>query len=312
MRTDLRAALCGVGAGALLATSAAVGAPAALGSSTLVAACGGTVTGATGQAVDVSGSSVLAVLPAAAHALSGVVSALSSPVPVGSVGSSNSTVSGGSVAGAVVSRISDVPLVTPLLGPIRDAVANGCAVTVDVIQTVATPVVSGVTRISPQLGKPLSVLTQPVEQPAVVPAQQPAAPVAAAVPAASAAQLAPVFAIPAQVTSLGYDFSQLFGALGPMSFGVTPYADYASLYTLSGFDPTQLVSGLDFSAPAATGATGTTGTDSRVVTTSQVQALPTASVPGRVGLQVLLAALAVAAVAAVLARGLALRWSRKR
>lgn len=318
MSTNRRAALCGIGAGALLAASAAVGAPGAPGAwgeSPLVAMCGGTVTGTQGQQVDVSGSSVLAVLPPAARLLTGLVSALSSPVPVGSVAASDTRISGDTVADAVVGRVSSVPLIGPLLGGIRSSVAGSCGVTVRTLEAVVAPVApvtsavtSVVTTVVPQTSRLLPTT-------AAAPASAaPAQAAAAAIAADSVSTAVPSIAgFPAELRSFSFDVSQLLSSFGPLRFDAMPYADYASLYTLSGFDPNQFAPAIDTVTAATTGTATAAGDDtSRVATTSQVQALPVVSRSGRIGTPVLLAALAVAAAAAVLARSAALRWSRPR
>ncbi|MGH3861266.1 hypothetical protein [Actinokineospora sp.] len=130
--------------------------------------------------------SVVRAVPLVGGTLAGGVSTAVSGmgnIPIGTIPSANTTISGGTIAAAAVPRIRSaiqgVPLIGPVLGGIvtgvQDALTSGCAVVVTVVNTAAAPVQEGTKAVAGAVEQGVAALplpgnpTNPTQPPGTTP-----------------------------------------------------------------------------------------------------------------------------------------------
>lgn len=150
------------GATALVFSAAVAGmtvssAPAEASTPVLAGSCGATVTGAPGTPITLRPSvllspveNVLSALPLVNITLgplvNGVVNQLP-PIPIGTIPSSNTTISGGTIGGAASSALRKTAL-APIADAVGNALAGTCTVLVKVVNAATAPVEDGTKAIA--------------------------------------------------------------------------------------------------------------------------------------------------------------------
>lgn len=219
------------------------------------------------------------------------------PIPIGAVQVGTATITGGTIANAVIAELQKIPLLGPILGTltttVRSTLTQGCGVVVTGVNKVAAPVQDGSRAIAdnsqqltPQLpGQPTPPAGQP--QPGTPPGQpgaQPGTP--GATPGA-----------PANRDFSLYPIGSNFGRVPLFSYGSLPFA-MPGLYSPS--------PGVRYGSQVPRASNGN-GLDDSVQTAGRATALPRMSGPGGVGLPVLVAVLMLACVTGALVRTWVLR-----
>ncbi|MDX3657706.1 hypothetical protein PV646_10355 [Streptomyces sp. ID05-26A] len=305
--------LLSVAATALLAlASASVGGVAHAADPIVVGSCATTVQGAPGTPVSLSLGAVLqpvtdlvrAVPLLGPEIVKGLQPAFAQakPVPIGAIQVGTTTISGGTIANAVMPELQKLPLLGPVLGAIdknlRTTLTAGCQLTVVGVNQVAAPVQDGakavgdasqqaVGGIIPGAPKPPGQQPQPGTPPGQ-PGTQPGAP---GVPGVGAGA-------PSNRDFSLYPIGSNFGRVPLFSYGSLPFA-MPGLYSPS--------PGVRYGSqvPRASNGTGVEG--DLVQAAGRATALPRLSGPGGVGAPVLVAVLMLALVTGALVRTWALR-----
>ncbi len=222
------------------------------------------------------------------------------PIPIGAVQVGTTTISGGTIATAVITELNKIPLLGPILGTltgtVRTTLTQGCGVVVTGVNKVAAPVQDGVGAIAdnsqklvpPLPGQPKPPAGQPQPNPGTPPGQPGVNPGAPGSP---------------QGTPINRDFPLY--SLGT-NFGRVPLFSYGSLpFAMPGlYSPSP---GVRYGSQVPRASNGN-GLDSDPVQAAGLAtALPRLGGPGGVGLPVLVAVLLLACVTGALVRTWVLR-----
>ncbi|MET9226848.1 hypothetical protein [Lentzea sp. NPDC003310] len=304
--------LLSVAATALLAlASASVGGVAHAADPIVVGSCATTVQGAPGTPVSLSAAAVTQPITDLVRAVPLLGPPLAEPfktafaqvkpMPIGAVQVGTTTISGGTIANAVMAEVNKIPLLGPILGQldktVRATLTQGCAVTVVGVNQVVAPVQDGAKAVADASqqavgaipGAPKPPAQQP--QPGTPPGQPGTQPGTPGVPGVGAGA-------PSNRDFSLYPIGSNFGRVPLFSYGSLPFA-MPGLYSPS--------PGVRYGSqvPRASNGTGVEG-DS-VQAAGRATALPRLSGPGGVGAPVLVAVLMLALVTGALVRTWALR-----
>lgn len=304
--------LSSVAATALLAlASASVGGVAHAAEPIVVGSCATTVQGAPGTPVSLSPAAVTQPITDLVRAVPLLgpplaepfkqAFAQAKPMPIGAVQVGTTTISGGTIANAVMAEVNKIPLLGPILGTldktVRTTLTQGCQVTVVGVNQVAAPVQDGAKAVADASqqavgaipGAPKPPGQQPQPQPGTNPGTQPGT--QPGVPGVGAGA-------PSNRDFSLYPIGSNFGRVPLFSYGSLPFA-MPGLYSPS--------PGVRYGSqvPRASNGTGVEG-DS-VQAAGRATALPRLSGPGGVGAPVLVAVLMLALVTGALVRTWALR-----
>ncbi|MFJ8960242.1 hypothetical protein ACIRG5_12735 [Lentzea sp. NPDC102401] len=303
--------LLSVAATALLAlVSASVGGVAHAAEPIVVGSCATTVQGAPGTPVSLSPAAVTQPITDLVRAVPLLgpplaepfkqAFAQAKPMPIGAVQVGTTTISGATIANAVMAEVQKIPLLGPILGTldktVRATLTQGCQVTVVAVNQVVAPVQDGSKAIADASqqavgaipGAPKPPGQQPSPQPGTPPGQPGAQP---GVPGVGAGA-------PSNRDFSLYPIGSNFGRVPLFSYGSLPFA-MPGLYSPS--------PGVRYGSqvPRASNGTGVQG-DS-VQAAGRATALPRLSGPGGVGAPVLVAVLLLALVTGALVRTWVLR-----
>lgn len=303
--------LLSVAATALLAlASASVGGVAHAAEPIVIGSCATTVQGAPGTPVSLSPAAVTQPITDLVRAVPLLgpplaepfkqAFAQAKPMPIGAVQVGTTTISGATIANAVMAEVQKIPLLGPILGTldktVRATLTQGCQVTVVAVNQVAAPIQDGskaVADASQQAvgaipGAPKPPGQQPSPQPGTPPGQPGTQP---GVPGVGAGA-------PSNRDFSLYPIGSNFGRVPLFSYGSLPFA-MPGLYSPS--------PGVRYGSqvPRASNGTGVQG-DS-VQAAGRATALPRLSGPGGVGAPVLVAVLLLALVTGALVRTWVLR-----
>ena len=221
------------------------------------------------------------------------------PIPIGAVQTGTTTISGATIANAVVAELRKLPLLGPIIGTldqtVRSTLTSGCNVVVTGVNQVAAPVQDGAKAVADasqqavQLpGAPKPPGQQPQPQPGTQPGQPGVTPgTPGAVPGA-----------PSNRDFSLYSLSGNFGRVPLFTYGSLPFA-MPGLYSPS--------PGVRYGSqvPRASNGNGVDGDE--VLAAGRATALPRLGGPGGVGVPVLLAVLLLACVTGALVRTWVLR-----
>jgi hypothetical protein len=306
--------LLSVTAATLLAlASASVGAvPATAAEPIVVGSCATSVQGTPGTPVSLSPAAVtqpitdlIRAIPLLGPPIADQFKPLFSqgkPIPIGAVQVGTTTISGATIANAVVAELQKLPLLGPVIGTldksVRSTLTSGCGVVVTGVNQVAAPIQDGSKaiadtsqKLTPQLpGQPQSPGQQPQpQQPGTSPGQQPG--------------VSPGTPGTPQSAPGNRDFSLY--ALGS-NFGRVPLFSYGSLpFAMPGlYSPSP---GVRYGSQVPRASNGTGVDADQVLAAGRATALPRLGGPGGVGLPVLLAVLMLALVTGALVRTWVLR-----
>ncbi|SEP71121.1 hypothetical protein SAMN05216188_101254 [Lentzea xinjiangensis] len=296
----------------LTLASAGVGAPPAVAAEPIVVgSCATSVQGAPGTPVSLSPAAVTQPITDLVRAVPVLGPPLAEPfkqafsqakpIPIGAVQVGTTTITGGTIANAVMAELQKLPLLGPILGTldktVRTTLSSGCEVVVTGVNQVAAPVQDGSRAIAdnsqartPQLpGQPKPPGQQPQPQPGTPPGQQPG--VTPGVPGVGAGA-------PSNRDFSLYPVGANFGRVPLFSYGSLPFA-MPGLYSPS--------PGVRYGSqvPRASNGNGIEG-DS-VQAAGRATALPRLGGPGGVGAPVLVAVLMLALVTGALVRTWVLR-----
>ncbi|MGW4208086.1 hypothetical protein ACWEIJ_08855 [Lentzea sp. NPDC004789] len=306
--------LLSVTAATLLAlASASVGAvPATAAEPIVVGSCATSVQGTPGTPVSLSPAAVtqpitdlIRAIPLLGPPIADQFKPLFSqgkPIPIGAVQAGTTTISGATIANAVVAELQKLPLLGPVIGTldksVRSTLTSGCGVVVTGVNQVAAPIQDGSKaiadasqKLTPQLpGQPQAPGQQPQpQQPGTSPGQQPG--------------VSPGTPGTPQSAPSNRDFSLY--ALGS-NFGRVPLFSYGSLpFAMPGlYSPSP---GVRYGSQVPRASNGTGLDTDQVLAAGRATALPRLGGPGGVGLPVLLAVLMLALVTGALVRTWVLR-----
>ncbi|WP_112276257.1 hypothetical protein [Lentzea terrae] len=304
--------LLSVTAATLLAlVSASVGAvPATAAEPIVVGSCATSVQGTPGTPVSLSPNAVLQPVtdlvravpllgPPLVEPFKQAFSQLK-PIPIGAVQAGTTTISGATIANAVMAELQKLPLLGPILGTldktVRATLTSGCGVVVTGVNQVAAPVQDGskaVADASQQavggIQAPKPPAGQPQPQPGTPPGQQPG--VTPGTPGAPQG-------IAGNRDFALYSFGSNFGRVPLFTYGSLPFA-MPGLYSPS--------PGVRYGSqvPRASNGNGVDGDP--VQAAGRATALPRLGGPGGVGAPVLVAVLLLACVTGALVRTWVLR-----
>lgn len=304
--------LLSVAATALLAlASASVGGVAHAADPIVVGSCATTVQGAPGTPVSLSPAAVTQPITDLVRAVPLLGPPLAEPfkqaftqvkpIPIGAIQAGTTTITGGTIANAVMAEVNKIPLLGPILGTldqtVRATLTSGCKVTVTGVNQVAAPIqdtskglADQSQALTPQLpGQPKPPGQQPQPQPGTNPGTQPGT--QPGVPGVGAGA-------PSNRDFSLYPIGSNFGRVPLFSYGSLPFA-MPGLYSPS--------PGVRYGSqvPRASNGTGVEG--DLVQAAGRATALPRLSGPGGVGAPVLVAVLMLALVTGALVRTWALR-----
>ncbi|GGU20278.1 hypothetical protein [Lentzea flava] len=222
------------------------------------------------------------------------------PMPIGVVQAGTTTISGATIANAVMAELVKIPLLGPIIGTldktVRATLTSGCQVVVTGVNQAAAPVQDGTKAIADAsqqavggIGAQKPPVGQPQPQPGTPPGQQPG--VNPGTPGT------PQGAPNNRDFSL-YSLGTNFGRVPLFSYGSLPFA-MPGLYSPS--------PGVRYGSqvPRASNGNGVDGDP--VQAAGRATALPRLGGPGGVGLPVLLAVLMLACVTGALVRTWVLR-----
>lgn len=130
----------GAGIAASVPTANATPAPIVVGS------CHSTVQGAPGTPVSLSPNAVLDVVPV----LGRLVPRLPA-IPIGAIPTGGGYISGGTIAGKVAATVADMPLVGTVIGSVQSLLTSACGVTMKAVNDAAAPVQQGADRVDDTL-----------------------------------------------------------------------------------------------------------------------------------------------------------------
>ena len=221
------------------------------------------------------------------------------PIPIGAVQAGTTTISGATIANAVVAELQKLPLLGPIIGTLdktaRTTLTSGCQVVVTGVNQVVAPVQGGAKAVADASQQAVQLPGQtkpPAQQPQPQPGTQPGQPgVSPGTPGA-------VSGAPSNRDFSLYPIGSNFGRVPLFSYGSLPFA-MPGLYSPS--------PGVRYGSqvPRASNGTGVQG-DS-VQAAGRATALPRLSGPGGVGAPVLVAVLLLALVTGALVRTWVLR-----
>lgn len=222
------------------------------------------------------------------------------PIPIGAVQAGTTTISGATIANAVVAELQKLPLLGPILGTldktVRSTLTSGCQVVVTGVNQAVAPIQDGTKAIADasqqavQLpGQPKPPAGQPKPQPGTQPGQPGVSPGTPGVPQAGA---------PSNRDFSLYSLGSNFGRVPLFSYGSLPFA-MPGLYSPS--------PGVRYGSqvPRASNGNGIDG--DQVLAAGRATALPRLGGPGGVGFPVLVAVLMLACVTGALVRTWVLR-----
>ncbi|SFR17546.1 hypothetical protein SAMN04488564_104602 [Lentzea waywayandensis] len=303
--------LLSVAATALLAlVSASVGGVAHAAEPIVVGSCATTVQGAPGTPVSLSPAAVTQPITDLVRAVPLLgpplaepfkqAFAQAKPMPIGAVQVGTTTISGATIANAVMAEVQKIPLLGPILGTldktVRATLTQGCQVTVVAVNQVVAPVQDGAKAVADASqqavgaipGAPKPPGQQPSPQPGTPPGQPGTQP---GVPGVGAGA-------PSNRDFSLYPIGSNFGRVPLFSYGSLPFA-MPGLYSPS--------PGVRYGSqvPRASNGTGVEG--DLVQAAGRATALPRLSGPGGVGAPVLVAVLLLALVTGALVRTWVLR-----
>ncbi|MDX8049359.1 hypothetical protein SK571_08200 [Lentzea sp. BCCO 10_0798] len=304
--------LLSVAATALLAlASASVGGVAHAADPIVVGSCATTVQGAPGTPVSLSPAAVtqpitdlVRAVPLLGPPLADPFKqafAQAKPMPIGAVQVGTTTISGGTIANAVMVEVNKIPLLGPILGTldktVRATLTQGCQVTVVGVNQAVAPVQDGAKAVADASqqavgaipGAPKPPGQQPQPQPGTNPGTQPGA--QPGVPGVGAGA-------PSNRDFSLYPIGSNFGRVPLFSYGSLPFA-MPGLYSPS--------PGVRYGSPVPRASSGTGVEGDSVQAAGRATALPRLSGPGGVGAPVLVAVLMLALVTGALVRTWALR-----
>jgi hypothetical protein len=304
--------LLSVAATALLAlASASVGGVAHAADPIVVGSCATTVQGAPGTPVSLSPAAVtqpitdlVRAVPLLGPPLADPFKqafAQAKPMPIGAVQFGTTTISGGTIANAVMVEVNKIPLLGPILGTldktVRATLTQGCQVTVVGVNQAVAPVQDGAKAVADASqqavgaipGAPKPPGQQPQPQPGTNPGTQPGA--QPGVPGVGAGA-------PSNRDFSLYPIGSNFGRVPLFSYGSLPFA-MPGLYSPS--------PGVRYGSQVPRASIGTGVEGDSVQAAGRATALPRLSGPGGVGAPVLVAVLMLALVTGALVRTWALR-----
>lgn len=304
--------LMSVAATALLAlASASVGGVAHAADPIVVGSCATTVQGAPGTPVSLSPAAVAQPITDLVRAVPVLGPPLAEPfkqafsqvkpIPIGAVQVGTTTISGGTIANAVMVEVNKIPLLGPILGTldktVRATLTGGCKVTVVGVNQVAAPIQDtskGLADASQQAvgavpGAPKPPAQQPQPQPGTNPGTQPGT--QPGVPGVGAGA-------PSNRDFSLYPIGSNFGRVPLFSYGSLPFA-MPGLYSPS--------PGVRYGSQVPRASSGTGVEGDSVQAAGRATALPRLSGPGGVGAPVLVAVLMLALVTGALVRTWVLR-----
>jgi hypothetical protein len=304
--------LLSVAATALLAlASASVGGVAHAADPIVVGSCATTVQGAPGTPVSLSPAAVtqpitdlVRAVPLLGPPLADPFKqafAQAKPMPIGAVQVGTTTISGGTIANAVMVEVNKIPLLGPILGTldktVRATLTQGCQVTVVGVNQAVAPVQDGAKAVADASqqavgaipGAPKPPGQQPQPQPGTNPGTQPGA--QPGVPGVGAGA-------PSNRDFSLYPIGSNFGRVPLFSYGSLPFA-MPGLYSPS--------PGVRYGSQVPRASIGTGVEGDSVQAAGRATALPRLSGPGGVGAPVLVAVLMLALVTGALVRTWALR-----
>lgn len=304
--------LLSVTAATLLAlASASVGAmPATAAEPIIVGSCATSVQGTPGTPVSLSPAAVTQPITDLIRAIPLLGPPLADPfkqafsqgkpIPIGAVQAGTTTISGATIANAVVAELQKLPLLGPILGTldktVRSTLTSGCQVVVTGVNQAVAPIQDGTKAIADasqqavQLpGQPKPPAGQPKPQPGTQPGQPGVSPGTPGVPQAGA---------PSNRDFSLYSLGSNFGRVPLFSYGSLPFA-MPGLYSPS--------PGVRYGSqvPRASNGNGIDG--DQVLAAGRATALPRLGGPGGVGFPVLVAVLMLACVTGALVRTWVLR-----
>jgi hypothetical protein len=304
--------LLSVTAATLLAlVSASVGAvPATAAEPIVVGSCATSVQGTPGTPVSLSPNAVLQPVtdlvravpllgPPLVEPFKQAFSQLK-PIPIGAVQAGTTTISGATIANAVMAELQKLPLLGPILGTldktVRATLTSGCGVVVTGVNQVAAPVQDGSKAIADAsqqavggIQAPKPPAGQPQPQPGTPPGQQPGVtPGTPGAPQGIAGNRE--FAL--------YSFGSNFGRVPLFTYGSLPFA-MPGLYSPS--------PGVRYGSQVPRASNGNGVDIDPVQAAGRATALPRLGGPGGVGAPVLVAVLLLACVTGALVRTWVLR-----
>ncbi len=224
------------------------------------------------------------------------------PIPIGAVQVGTTTISGGTIANAVMVEVNKIPLLGPILGTldktVRTTLTSGCQVTVTGVNQVVAPIQDGSKAVAdasqqavgaiPGAPKPPGQQPQP-QQPGTQPGQQPG--VNPGVPGTGAGA-------PSNRDFSLYPVGANFGRVPLFSYGSLPFA-MPGLYSPS--------PGVRYGSQVPRASIGNGIEGDSVQAAGRATALPRLGGPGGVGAPVLVAVLMLALVTGALVRTWVLR-----
>lgn len=290
-----------------LAAAGVGAAPASAAEPIVVGSCATTVQGAPGTPVSLSPGAVIQPVTDLVRAVPLLGPPLADPfkkafsqakpIPIGAVQVGTTTISGGTIANAVMAEVAKIPLLGPILGTldqtVRATLTAGCAVTVTGVNQVVAPVQDGTEAIAeiseqavgtvvPGVQKPPAPQPQPGPNP-----QQPGAnPNPGAVPGVSAGA-------PGNRDFSLYPVGANFGRVPLFTYGSLPFA-LPGVYSPS--------PGVRYGSQVPRASVGNGIEGDSVQAAGRATALPRLGGPGGVGAPVLVAVLLLALVTGALVR----------
>lgn len=304
--------LLSVTAATLLAlVSASVGAvPATAAEPIVVGSCATSVQGTPGTPVSLSPNAVLQPVtdlvravpllgPPLVEPFRQAFSQLK-PIPIGAVQAGTTTISGATIANAVVAELQKLPLLGPIIGTldktVRATLTSGCAVVVTGVNQAAAPVQDGSKAIADASQQAVGGV-QPPKPPAGQPQPQPGTPPGGQPDVNPGTPGAPQGTQGNRDFAL-YSFGSNFGRVPLFTYGSLPFA-MPGLYSPS--------PGVRYGSqvPRASNGNGVDGDP--VQAAGRATALPRLGGPGGVGVPVLVAVLLLACVTGALVRTWVLR-----
>ncbi|WP_245743589.1 hypothetical protein [Lentzea fradiae] len=227
------------------------------------------------------------------------------PIPIGAVQVGTTTITGGTIANAVMAEVAKIPLLGPILGTldqtVRATLSGGCKVTVTAVNQVVAPVQDGSKAVADTSQGVVEALVPGVQQP---PAQQPQPQ-----PQQPGTNPQQPGVNPGGVSGVGagapgnrdfslYPVGANFGRVPLFTYGSLPFAT-PGLYSPS--------PGVRYGSQVPRASTGTGIADDSVQAAGRATALPRLGGPGGVGVPVLAAVLMLALVTGALVRTWVLR-----
>lgn len=304
--------LLSVTAATLLAlVSASVGAvPAIAAEPIVVGSCATSVQGTPGTPVSLSPNAVLQPVtdlvravpllgPPLVEPFKQAFSQLK-PIPIGAVQAGTTTISGATIANAVVAELQKLPLLGPIIATldktVRATLTSGCGVVVTGVNQGAAPVQDGTKAIADASQQAVGGV-QPPKPPAGQPQPQPGTPPNGQPDANTGAPGTPQGIAGNRDFAL-YSFGSNFGRVPLFTYGSLPFA-MPGLYSPS--------PGVRYGSQVPRASNGNGVDSDPVQAAGRATALPRLGGPGGVGVPVLVAVLLLACVTGALVRTWVLR-----